>query len=100
MDTELTGLQPEVGKAAVWEDYTDEIRRLCEMKADDFHLLGYEEVEPAEIWECVNSSLKGQVRLHDVVAGVLGLQVGKFMNWMTMQAYRGTLTGDDSPFKL
>lgn len=77
-----------------WQPYMSEIQRLCEVKAEDFHLLGYGEVQPQEIWDCVKSSFKGQLRLHDLVAAVMGLQVGKFMNWMTMRAYRGTLEGD------
>jgi hypothetical protein len=77
-----------------WEGYTAEIQKLCQVKAEEFHLLGYEEVGQKDIWECAMSSFKGQRRLHDVVAAVLGLQVGKFMNWMTMRAYRGTLEED------
>lgn len=76
-----------------WEEYETDLMELCQAKAEEFHLLGYEEVTAQEIWTCVQSLTKGSVPLHEMVAAVLGLQVGKFMNYTTMNAFKGIFDG-------
>lgn len=77
-------------------DLTDEeiskvIEELCQSKATEFRMLGYDHVTPQEIWECVNDryAKTGVPRLHQVVNDVLSLKVTQFMNWMTLTAYKG-----------
>lgn len=77
-----------------WNMYEVEMLRLCAVKMEEFHLLGYAEVTADEIWECIRSRFKGQPRLHEVVAMIIGLHADKFMNYMTMNAYKGKL-GED-----
>ena len=79
-----------------WRDMTDEeiskvIEELCQSKAAEFRMLGYDHVTPQEIWECVNDryAKSGVPRLHQVVNDVLSLKVTQFMNWMTLSAYKG-----------
>ena len=74
-----------------WDEYELDLLPLCEAKAEEFHLLGYEEVEAREVYHCAQSLLKGKGPLHQAVAAILGLQIGKFMNYMTMSAYKGKL---------
>jgi hypothetical protein len=74
-----------------WDEYLQDLLPLCEVKAEEFHLLGYEEVTAKEILECVQSVLKGRGRLHEVVSTILSLNVGQFMNYMTINAYKGRL---------
>lgn len=66
--------------------------RLCKMKAEEFIQLGYSQVTADEIWECVRSQYKksGPPALHQMVNDILTLKVSDFMNWMTLQAYKGT----------
>lgn len=78
------------------DDLTDEeiskvIEELCQSKAAEFRMLGYDHVTPQEIWECVNDryAKTGVPRLHQVVNDVLSLKVTAFMNWMTLTAYKG-----------
>ncbi|MCL6443449.1 MAG: post-transcriptional regulator, partial [Alicyclobacillus sp.] len=59
-----------------WRGYRREIMELCEVKAEEFRLLGYETVTAEDVWRCVRSILKGDVPLHRMVEAVLGLQVG------------------------
>lgn len=77
-----------------WKDYEMELQSLCIAKSEEFHLLGYDKVTPEEVWACVQAQLKGTPRLHEVVASLLSLRVDKFMNYMTMNAYRGAI-GED-----
>ncbi|GIP31400.1 post-transcriptional regulator [Paenibacillus sp. J2TS4] len=74
------------------EDNLEEvIMHLCQMKAEEFAASGYEQVSANEIWSCVSDkySKTGQPALHQLVNDILSLSVPKFMNWMTMQAFKG-----------
>jgi hypothetical protein len=72
------------------EELNKVIEQLCNSKADEFKQLGYEHVTGVEIWDCVSSKYtKGTPMLHVVVNDILSLKTPKFMNWLTMQAYKG-----------
>lgn len=68
------------------------IESLCQSKAEEFRMLGYEHVEGQEIWACVSDKYHktGQPALHQIVNDILSLKVTQFMNFMTLNAYRGT----------
>ncbi|MDK8181171.1 post-transcriptional regulator [Paenibacillus sp. UMB4589-SE434] len=70
----------------------EDVELLCQSKAEEFHLIGYEHVTAAEVWECVSEKYKksGEPAVHEVVNDILSLKVTKFMNYMTMSAYRGS----------
>lgn len=75
-----------------WElgDMEEHIRQLCADKAEEFALYGYENVTSEEIWQCVSASYSGTLpSLHRLVNDILSLKVTKFMNWMTLKAYKG-----------
>ena len=66
---------------------------LCSSKAEEFRLIGYENITAEEVWQCVSAGYAktGQPQLHQVVNDILSLKVTKFMNFMTMSAFKGTL---------
>ncbi|MBD3917792.1 hypothetical protein H8B09_03435 [Paenibacillus sp. PR3] len=68
------------------------VQTLCESKAEEFRLIGYEHVEAEEVWTCVSSkySKNGVPALHAVVNDILSLKATTFMNQMTLNAYRGS----------
>lgn len=74
------------------EELSRMIEELCNSKAEEFRLIGYEHVTGQEVWECVseNYKKKGQPELHELVNDILSLKVMKFMNFMTISAYKGT----------
>ncbi|MBW7476249.1 post-transcriptional regulator [Paenibacillus oenotherae] len=74
------------------EEWIATIESLCNSKADEFHLIGYEHVTGQEVWECVSAAYAktGEPAMHQVVNDILSLKVMKFMNFMTLSAYRGT----------
>jgi hypothetical protein len=73
------------------EELEIHIRRLCQSKADEFKILGYEHVTGVEIWDCVNDKYAktGFPPVYKIVNDILSLKITQFMNWMTMQAYKG-----------
>lgn len=68
------------------------IEQLCLSKADEFKLLGYEHVEGREIWAYVEERYKksGLPNLNRIVNDILSLKITSFMNWLTLNAYKGT----------
>lgn len=71
------------------EELNQFIEQLCLSKAEEFQLLGYENVTGKDIWECVSEAYEkqGVPLLHQIVNDILSLKVTKFMNWITLRAY-------------
>ncbi|MBO8163866.1 MAG: hypothetical protein H0Z34_09160 [Brevibacillus sp.] len=63
---------------------------LCESKADEFALLGYDNITPEDIWKCVSSSYRQLPPLHQIVNDVLSLKANKYMNWLMVNMYKST----------
>jgi hypothetical protein len=77
-----------------WQDFEQDLMELCRIKAGDFHLLGYAEVSPQDIWRCVQHMTKGKGSLSDLVSTILGLKIGQLMNFLTINAYKGVFYED------
>lgn len=75
------------------EQLNKEIEALCNSKAEEFALLGYEHISGADVWKCVADLKKydedNLPQLHKIVNDILTLKVTTFMNWMTLNAYKG-----------
>ncbi|MEF2243315.1 post-transcriptional regulator [Paenibacillus sp. IITD108] len=69
------------------------IEELCSSKAEEFRLIGYDNITAEEIWQCVSApyAKKGRPALHQIVNDILSLKITQFMNFMTMSAFKGTL---------
>jgi hypothetical protein len=65
-------------------------KELCQSKADEFKLVGYEHVSPEEVWACVSTpyAKTGLPAIHQIVNDILSLKATKFMNYMMMTIYR------------
>ncbi|SFS58834.1 post-transcriptional regulator [Paenibacillus sp. BC26] len=74
------------------EEWIATIEHLCDSKADEFRLIGYEHVSGNDIWQCVKDryTKTGEPAMHQVVNDILSLKVTKFMNFLTVSAYKGT----------
>ncbi|AJY76094.1 post-transcriptional regulator [Paenibacillus beijingensis] len=74
------------------DELNGEIFTLCESKAEEFRLIGYEQVTAQDIWDCVSDKYAkhGEPPLHQLVNDILSLKTPKFMNFLTMSAYKGT----------
>lgn len=71
------------------------IEQLCVSKAEEFRLIGYEHVNGQDVWECVSDKYhkKGTPPLYQVVNDILSLKVTQFMNYITLNMYRGDHRG-------
>ncbi|GAB7386512.1 hypothetical protein BSNK01_03470 [Bacillaceae bacterium] len=75
-----------------YEELSPEIQNLCRSKAEEFALLGYGRVKGEDVWNCVCAGYKdGLPRLHRLVNDILSLKTTKFMNWLMLNAYKGTM---------
>jgi hypothetical protein len=70
------------------EELFQEVLALCESKAEEFAMLGYENITPAEIWKCVSSSYKELPAIHQLVNDILSLKITKYMNWLMINMYK------------
>jgi len=77
------------------EEMNAMIEQLCLSKAEEFRLIGYEHVNGQDIWECVSDKYhkKGTPPLYQVVNDILSLKVTQFMNFITLNMYRGDNRG-------
>ncbi|GIO87944.1 histidine kinase [Paenibacillus faecis] len=68
------------------------IESLCVSKAEEFRLIGYEQVTGRDIWECVSQKYEkeGFPPLYQLVNDILSLKATQFMNYMTISAFRGS----------
>ncbi|MFC5402047.1 post-transcriptional regulator [Cohnella soli] len=75
-------------------ELNETIERLCRSKAEEFHLIGYDQVSGADVWECVSDKYhkKGMPQLHVIVNDILSLKVTQFMNHITLNMYRGDMS--------
>jgi hypothetical protein len=65
-----------------------ELRELCESKAEEFSLLGYENIGPQDIWKCVAGRYKQIPPMHQVVNDILSLKITKYMNDAMIAMYK------------
>jgi hypothetical protein len=74
-------------------EMNETIETLCLSKAEEFHLIGYEHVSGADVWECVSDKYhkKGTPPLYEVVNDILSLKVTQFMIFITLSMYSGEI---------
>ncbi|MFC5469471.1 post-transcriptional regulator [Cohnella suwonensis] len=75
-------------------ELNETIEQLCRSKAEEFHLIGYDQVSGADVWECVSDKYHkmGMPPLHEIVNDILSLKVTQFMNYITLNMYRGDMS--------
>jgi hypothetical protein len=83
--------EEEIDEIPGGEELNGIIEGLCNSKAGEFRMLGYEQVTGQDIWNCVSDKYHktGTPALHKIVNDILSLKTTQFMNWMTMRVYRG-----------
>ena len=70
-------------------ELNETIRELCDSKAEEFRLLGYEQVTGEDVWYCVSDKYKtGYPPLHRIVNDILSLKATTLMNWITLSIYK------------
>jgi hypothetical protein len=64
------------------------IEEICNSKADELHMLGYESVTGKDVWDCISSKYKVLPPLHKLVNDILSLRATGLMNWMTLSVWK------------
>lgn len=70
------------------DELYQELFELCKSKAEEFALLGYENITAEEVWKCVSANYKELPAIHVVVNDILSLKVNKYMNWLMVNMYK------------
>ncbi|MFB5190106.1 post-transcriptional regulator [Alicyclobacillus fastidiosus] len=71
--------------------YMKELLSLCATKVEEFRLLGYEEAKLEQVWSFVCAKLPADTPIHRMVDFILSIRVMDFMNYQTIEAYKGEL---------
>lgn len=65
------------------------IEELCNSKAAEFRMYGYENVTGEQVWACVSESYRrGWPRLNRLVNDIMSLKANRFMNWLMLSVYK------------
>ncbi|WP_309485150.1 post-transcriptional regulator [Thermoactinomyces daqus] len=65
------------------------IEDLCNIKAEEFRMYGYENVTGEQIWACVSENYRrGWPRLNRLVNDIMSLKANRFMNWLMLSVYK------------
>lgn len=86
-----------------WEEWKREMDPILVSKVEEWRLYGYEKVTKDDLWECFKAKLPRlevpvPMRPSWLVAELFILKVNDYMNWLTLQAYKGPdLFEDDEP---
>lgn len=72
------------------ETQREQILSLCQSKAEEFALIGYDNIDKEAIWNYFTQKYRNQVPpIHRLVNEILSLKVTTYMNWETINAYKG-----------
>ena len=65
------------------------IEELCNSKAREFRMYGYENVTGEQVWACVSENYRrGWPRLNRLVNDIISLKANRFMNWLMLSVYK------------
>jgi hypothetical protein len=72
------------------EELWTAIQELCRSKAEEFRMLGYEQVTGEDVWDCVSAGYakSGYPLLHRIVNDIMTLKATQLMNWITLSIYK------------
>ncbi|SDY47626.1 Post-transcriptional regulator [Evansella caseinilytica] len=77
-----------------WKTWETEMEVVLLSKAEEWQLLGYDQVTKEDVWQCFLSKLPrldvpDPVRPHWLAAELFHMKANDYMNWLTLQAYKG-----------
>ncbi|WP_409178137.1 post-transcriptional regulator [Brevibacillus fortis] len=72
------------------QEWYGQVASLCVSKAEEFALLGYDNVAPEDVWECVTNGYKQMPPIHQLVNDILSLKPNKYMNYLMIQMYKNS----------
>jgi hypothetical protein len=83
-----------------YEAYRNQVTPALNSKREEFEMLGYGSVSEQQLWDfLVQKKWKKQkedIRLYEIVAEIMAVQPGEFMNHATVEAFKlGSFALDD-----
>lgn len=89
-DSNTKASQSEPQEMNIEPEQMKQLQALCQSKAEEFALIGYDNVNQAAIWSYFVDRYGHQFPpLHKIVNEILTLKITTFMNWETLKAYKG-----------
>lgn len=75
-----------------YERFRELVHPALKSKVVEFNILGYQTVSEQEIWNFLMAKKwrksKEDVHLYEVVQDILGVQVGQYMSYATVEAFK------------
>lgn len=75
-----------------YEAFRDDVRPAMKSKLEEFEMFGYGSITEKELWEfLVNKKWKkpkADARVYEIVADILAVQPGEYMNYATVEAFK------------
>lgn len=75
-----------------FDEFRDHVRPAIRSKVEEFILLGYEDISEEKLWTFLKAKTwkkTPELYVHEVVRDVLALKVGDFMNFATVESFKG-----------
>lgn len=75
-----------------YEQFRELVSPALKSKVSEFQILGYEKVSEQEVWSfLINKKwrkVKEDIHLYEIIQDILGVQIGQFMSFATVEAFR------------
>ncbi|MCY7493031.1 MULTISPECIES: post-transcriptional regulator [Bacillus] len=71
--------------------YKDHLKPFLFSKLEEFIVLGYKDVDLEELWSYLENKKwkkKQEYPIHEMVADILSVKIGEFMNYATVQSFK------------
>ncbi|PLR93746.1 post-transcriptional regulator [Bacillus sp. T33-2] len=76
----------------MYEQFYGKVKPALESKLEEFSMLGYGTVTEKELWDYLTKKKwkkpKEDVHVYEIVADILSVQPGQFMNYATVEAFK------------
>ena len=84
----------------IYDQYYEILQPALTSKAEEFFLLGYGEIKNQDLWICLKKKVwknpSEDIHLYKLVADIISLKVGDYMNFATVEAFQSPDIFSDS----
>lgn len=74
------------------DEFRHHVKPAIKSKLEEFMILGYEDVSEEKLWSFLKTKKwkkTPELYVHEVVRDILALKVGDFMNYATVESFKG-----------
>ncbi|MDQ0254253.1 hypothetical protein J2S74_001628 [Evansella vedderi] len=77
-----------------WDNWKAQLEPVLKSKAEEWQMLGYDRVTEDDVWACFlakrsRMDIPDPVLTHWIVGELFRLKANDYMNWLTVEAYKG-----------